>query len=394
MQPSEMVLISAADHLVEPPGVFADHLPGALAARGPRLTEGANGAWAWVLDGVDLGAPGAGLRTSLPAPPEGPEGYAGLAPELYDPAARLRAMDAGGVYASVSFPTSRAFTASLLRQVPDRALAAAVVSAYNDWQVDAWCAAVPGRLVPLAMLPAWDVEAAVAEIARVAAKGVTAVGFPEMPYAADLPGFSTDHWDPLLAAVCDHDLVLCLQVAAPADGQPPGAPPNPFATQNDLVAPQLAASACTDLIVSGVFNRFPSLRVAMSQGGIGWVPFLLDRIDLHQQNQVWSGLDLGGRTGTEVFQQHFLCSFVTDPSSLYLRKRIGPDVIAWQAAYPSIETTWPDAPELLHGELLAAGASDEEIDAISRGNAARFLRLAEPADRAAVTAGALRDPSA
>ncbi|GAA1866990.1 amidohydrolase family protein [Pseudonocardia ailaonensis] len=391
MHPSEMVLFSAADLLVEPATVFADHLPAGLAGRGPRLAPRPDGTVVWTLGGVDLGAPGAGLRFAGPAPEtEGPPGYAGLAAALHDPVARLRAMDAGGVHAAVSFPTSRAFTASLLRRVPDRALSAAVVSAYNDWQVDGWGAAAPGRLVPLALLPAWDVEAAVAEVVRVAARGVTAVAFPELPHVADLPGFATDHWDRLLRAVCDHDLVLCLQPAPPAEEPVAGAPFNPFASQSDLVTPQLAAAACTDLIVSGVFSRFPGLRVAMSQGGIGWIPFLLDRIDLHQRNQVWSGLDLGGRTGTEVFQQHFLSSFVTDPSSLYLRERIGPDVIAWQAAFPAPEGTWPRSAELVHGELLAAGATDPEIDAITGGNAARFFRVGPPADRAAATVGALR----
>lgn len=387
-----MTLVSVADHVVEPATVFAEHFPQGLAHRAPQLRSPADGGATWVLDGVPLGMPGGRLRL-LPTPPgdgapaDATPGYAHLPAAAYDPDARLRAMDANGVLASSGLPTLAAFTDVALRHVADRALAASVVSAYNDWQVDGWAAGRAGRLVPLAVLPVWDVDASVAEVARVAARGVGTVAFPETPSSVDLPGFATEHWDPLLGAICDHGMAVHLQPPLGPElphplGAASGALFNPFTTQGDLVAPQLAAAACTDLLVSGVLGRFPDLRIVMSQGGIGWIPFLLDRIDLHLRNQVWSGLDLGGLTGTELFRRHFLCAFVTDSSSLFLRERIGVGSIAWQSAFPSADSTWPNSPELLLGELAAAQASDAEVAAIAWSNACQFLRLDAVAARA------------
>jgi predicted TIM-barrel fold metal-dependent hydrolase len=406
MEASELTLVSAADQLVEPPTLFADHFPAGLADRAPRLVEGARGTLTWVVEGVELGVPGAGLRTvRLPGPGEGPPaGYESLSPALYDVNARVAAMDVNGVFAAPNFPTLGGLAGARLHEVADPALAAAVVSAYNDWQLDGWAAAAPGRLIPLGRLPVWDLDAAVAEVKRVSARGMTVLAFPDMPHSAGLPSFSTDHWDPLLRAVSDAGVALCLEKAQVAetldrpdlDERPADAPFNPFAAQAELVAPQLAATVCTDLIVSGVLNRFPTLRIVTSQGGIGWIPFLLDRIDHHIENQVWLGLDLGGGTGTDVFRAHFVSSFVTDPSSLYLRDRIGIESIAWQSAFPSTDSTWPSSPELLASELAAAGIDDEEAGAITWRNASRVFGF-DPfrsVDSARATVGALRAQAA
>jgi hypothetical protein len=158
------------------------------------------------------------------------------------------------------------------------------------------------------------------------------------------------------------------------------------------MSPQLSAVACTDLMVGGVFNKFPDLKVAMSEGGIGWIPFLLDRVDLHMRNQTWAGLDLGGLNGTDIFRRNFLGCFITNPSSLELRHRIGIESIAWECDYPHSDSTWPRSPEILHAELEAAGVPAEERHLIGWKNACRFFDfdpfVAIPQEKA--TVGALR----
>jgi predicted TIM-barrel fold metal-dependent hydrolase len=143
----------------------------------------------------------------------------------------------------------------------------------------------------------------------------------------------------------------------------------------------------------GPIRNFPGLRVAMSEGGTGWVPFYLDRLDRHYKNQVWRRLDFGGKLPSEVFKEHFLTCFITDPSALKLRYDIGVDTIAWELDYPHSDSTWPEAPEFLWAELQHAGVVDrEEIDMITWKNAARFFRWdpfqSIPKDEANV--GALR----
>jgi hypothetical protein len=150
----------------------------------------------------------------------------------------------------------------------------------------------------------------------------------------------------------------------------------------------------SDLMVAGVFRRFPELKVAMSEGGIGWIPFYLDKLDRHVVNQSWTGVqvDRDGRTPTEVFREHVLGCFITDESALRLRDRIGVDGIAWECDYPHSDSTWPHGPELLMDECRSAGLSDDEVHQITWQNACRFFRLdpfgGRPLEEASV--GALR----
>jgi hypothetical protein len=152
-------------------------------------------------------------------------------------------------------------------------------------------------------------------------------------------------------------------------------------------------TACAEWLWSGYAVRHPELKVAMSEGGIGWIPFLLDRIDLHMRNQTWAGLDLGGLNGTELWRRNFLGCFITNPSSLQLRHRIGVDTISWECDYPHSDSTWPQSPEILHADLEGASVSDEERHLISWQNACRFFDFdpfaSIPKEHA--TVGALRE---
>ena len=120
---------------------------------------------------------------------------------------------------------------------------------------------------------------------------------------------------------------------------------------------------------------FPDLKVALSEGGIGWIPFYFDRIDRHFENQAWlhHGDDFGGKLPSEVFREHILACYITDPSGLLLRDRIGIDIIAWECDYPHTDTTWPESPEFAWKEFQEAGCTDEEIHKITWENACRFF---------------------
>jgi predicted TIM-barrel fold metal-dependent hydrolase len=161
-----------------------------------------------------------------------------------------------------------------------------------------------------------------------------------------------------------------------------------------IMSPQLTALTMTDLFIAGVFRRFPRLRVALSEGGIGWIPFYLDKMDRHVVNQAWTNtrVDDKGSTPTDAFREHVLACFISDPSALLLRDRIGVDVIAWECDYPHSDSLWPTAPEEAHEEFVGAGLTDTEIDKITHVNACRFFDFDPfatiPKERA--TVGALR----
>jgi len=225
------------------------------------------------------------------------------------------------------------------------------------------------------VIPHFDIERSVAEIHRLASKGCRAVSVPEAPYGIGLPSFASGHWDPVFRALLDTNMVPCMHIGG-AFGlirRPSDVPPLP----DDIIilAPQVMAITTTDIILGGLLQRFPDLRFALSEGGIGWVPFYLDRLDRHVTNQSWTHLDKlpNGKTPSETWREHFLACFITDPSALRLRDRMGVETLAWECDYPHSDCTWPNSPEMLFGDLQAAGCSVDEIDAITWKNVARFF---------------------
>jgi predicted TIM-barrel fold metal-dependent hydrolase len=391
VNPDDLILVSIDDHVVEPPDMFQRHMPERYRDEAPHV-EHIDGVDRWFFQGQECGPLGIGAVVTWPKHEwdMDPVAFAEMRPGAYDVHDRVRDMNVNGVLASMCFPTFPGFAGTWLAQAGDTRLSAIAVAAYNDWHIDEWCGAYAGRFIPLAIAPLGDFDAVVREIRRVADKGCTAMSFPEVPYGAGLPGFYGDEWDKVFAALCDVDMAICMHIGGAFRLLP--RPEGATTDQLIIMSPQLSALAATDLIASGTLTRFPDLKIAMSEGGIGWIPFFLDRLDRHLENQTWTGLDLGGFTGTELFRKHFLGCFITDPSALRIADRIGLDAIAWECDYPHSDSTWPHSPELLLAECESAGLDDRAISKMTWENACRFFRFDPFAHttREEATVGALR----
>jgi hypothetical protein len=157
-----------------------------------------------------------------------------------------------------------------------------------------------------------------------------------------------------------------------------------------VLACQISPLAVQDLLWGPAMRTYPDLKFAWSEGGIGWIPFYLDRCDRHYTNQRWLRRDFGGRLPSDVFRDHSLACYVTDPTSLKLRHEIGIDIIAWECDYPHSDCFWPDAPERVWDELKRAGADDSDINKITWQNSVRFFNwdpfAVVPRDQASVGA--------
>ena len=146
--------------------------------------------------------------------------------------------------------------------------------------------------------------------------------------------------------------------------------------QRIMMSPQMSAVATVDYIAgAGVLRRFPTLKIAMSEGGVALDPVLLDRMDFTLVNQAWSDIDIGAPTATEIFRRNFLACFIQDPTALHLWERIGIDNISWECDYPHSDTSWPSSPESLYGQLQSVGFTDQQMDKIGWQNACRFFRF-------------------
>ena len=236
-------------------------------------------------------------------------------------------MDAGGVLASMNFPSFPTFTARVFAS-EDPDLSLALVRAYNDWHIDEWCGAHPGRFIPMAVPVIWDPSETADEIRRTAAKGCHSLSFTENPAALGYPSFHDEYWDPVWKACCDTGTVLSIHLGSSGRLSIPAvdSPPDVMIT----LQPMNIQSAAADLLWSRVLKNFPDLRVALSEGGTGWIPYFLDRVDrTFEMHHAWTLQDFGGRLPSEVFREHFLTCFISDP------------VGRRAAATGSASTTWP-----------------------------------------------------
>jgi predicted TIM-barrel fold metal-dependent hydrolase len=391
----DMVLVSVDDHVIEPPDAFVRHFPERLKSRAPVIRS-VDGADVWFWEGRRYPSIGLNAVVGRPRSEYGmePNSYEQMRAGCHDVKARVDDMNVNGVLGSICFPTFPGFAGHVFgaAAVADPEIALAAVRAYNDWHVHDWCGAAPGRFIAMALLPLWDVPATVAEIKRMAALGVHAVSFPDNPSLVGLPSLHNAHWEPVWKALSDHEIVLNCHIGtgARAAHASDETPIDAWIT----TMPMSIANSAADWLHGSFWQRYPNLRMALSEGGIGWIPFYLDRVDRHYGNQQWlhHDEDFGGKLPSEVFRDHILACYITDPSGLELRNRIGIDIIAWECDYPHTDTTWPESPEFAWNELQGAACTDDEIHKITWQNATRFFDwdpfTHTPKDQA--TVGALR----
>ena len=372
MNVDDMIIVSIDDHTIEPPDLFDARVPDKYKDRAPKLLRDENGFDHWVFEGKDVATVGLNATVSWPKEEWGfnPCSLAEMRPGAYRIDERVRDMDRNGVLASMCFPSMPGFSGGRLQEADDKDLALVILQAYNDWHLDEWCGSHPGRFIPLAIGPGWDMDAMVAEVKRVAAKGFRAISMPELPHVQGLPTYQSDYWDPFWTVVSDEDIVVCLHIGQGLDAIDMG--PDLAMDNYMVLSTQVSVLCVQDLLWGPAMRKYPDLKIAFSEGGIGWIPFLMDRIDRHYVNQRWLGQDFGGKMPSEVFREHSLACFISDPTSLKLSEEIGIDIIAFETDYPHSDSLWPDAPEFLLAQCEGAGLSDEDIDKISWKNVARF----------------------
>jgi predicted TIM-barrel fold metal-dependent hydrolase len=389
----DMIMVSVDDHLVEPPDLFDNHIPERYRNVAPRIKKNADGSDVWEFQGSII--PNIGLNAVAGRPREEygiePTSFDEIRPGCYQIADRIKDMDAGGILGSMCFPSFPGFCGRLFAAAEDKDLALAVLRAYNDWHVDEWCGAAPGRFIPMGLPVLWDPQLAADEVRRLARKGVHSVTFTENPATLGYPSFHSGHWDPLWQALVDDDVVLSIHLGS--SGQlaftAADAPIDVLIT----LQPMNICSAAADLLWSRVIKKYPTIKIALSEGGTGWIPYFIDRLDrTYEMHHRWTGQDFGGKLPSEVFREHFLTCFISDPVGVQLRHQIGIENIAWELDYPHSDSSWPTGPEELHAVADAFGAPDEDLDRITHQNAMRWYSYDPFAHvpRAEATVGALR----
>ena len=368
----DVQIISVDDHVIEHRTVWQDRLPEKFKEEGPRNVRDDEGRDVWWFEGEPHYNVGLNAVAGKPREEYGldPVSYDHMRKGCYDPQARLEDMDVDGIHAQLCFPSFPGFAGSTFFAANDKDLATACVVAYNDWMIDEWCAAMPGRQIPLALVPFWDITATVRETERVAAKGAKGVSFTEAPHALGLPSFHTDHWDPFLAVAAEAGMPLSLHFGS--GGAPAVAPGAPFTAAIALFG--LNSQMCTiDLVNSRIFERFPALKVALSEGGIGWMPYILERADYTwERHRYYTGMADSLRP-SELFRRNIFGCFIYDDAGLANIDRIGENNIMFEGDYPHSDSNWPNSRQMLAKSL--ADIADPVAGKIAEGNARRVYNF-------------------
>jgi predicted TIM-barrel fold metal-dependent hydrolase len=374
------LLISTDDHVVEPPETFEGRMPAAYADRTPKIVE-KDGEQFWLLEDQLLG--NMGLNAVAGRPPsewtDEPQRFEDLRPGCYQIDARIKDMDLNGIYASLNFPSRVAgFGGARFSELKDPAFGLACVRAWNQWHLEEWAAPYPERIIPLQVPWLQDPVLAGEEIRANAGLGFKAVSFPEFPVNLGLPSVSSKHWDPFLQACAETETVICLHTGSSSGRMTAVERDAPGGVHVSLF-PASALVSAINWLWSGAPSRFPGLKIMMAEGGIGWVPMMLDRLDymVGHAGQAFPEGWQGDASPAEVLQRNFYHAVFSDPSTLPMRERIGLDHITIEADFPHADGTWPNSQP--HFAAMLADLPEADAKKIAHQNAARLFRHPLPA---------------
>ena len=392
-------IISVDDHVVEPATVWTDRLPAKFHDVGPRVVR------APVKELSFIG----GKFTAVPAEPGDPgepvdwwfyedlrrplirldsavgfdrddvtlKGitYDDMRPGSFAVKERLEDMDVNGVEASLCFPTFPRFCGQTFHEASDKELALLCVQAYNDWMVEEWCGPSGGRLLPLVLVPLWDPALAAAEVRRNADRGVHAVCFSEIPSNLGLPSIHDrdGHWLPFFDACNETGTTINMHIGS-GSKMPSTSADAPPAVGSTLTFANCCFSM-VDWLMSGLFTQFSDLKIAYSEGQIGWIPYILERADtVWRENRGWGGIaDKVFEPPSELFARHIYGCFFDDPFGLRSIDAIGVDNVTYESDYPHSDSTWPHTAKLAAEQT--AGLSDDVVYKVLRGNAIEMLSI-------------------
>ncbi|WP_327152117.1 amidohydrolase family protein [Nocardia sp. NBC_01329] len=388
-------IISVDDHIVEPAHLWQTWLPKKYREHGPRVERRGIGeirhvgggryeqtfdpdgpmADCWVFEDLVYihKRHVAGVGFSREEMTMTPMTYDEMRPGCYDPAERTKDMLANHVDGSLSFPTFPRFCGQTFTENSDRELGLECIKAYNNYMVEEWCGDSNGVLIPLIIVPLWDAELAAAEVRRNAERGVHAVCFSEIPAHLGLPSIHSGFWDPFFLACEETSTTINMHIGSSSRM------PATSADAPDGVAATLSfnnsMTSLADWLFSGKLVQFPDLKIAYSEGQIGWLPYLLERADtVWEEHRAWVGRDgITPEPPSEYFRRNVFGCFFKDYHGIASRDVIGIDNITFETDYPHTDSTWPESKAVAEKHLL--GLSDEEKYKILRGNAIRMLNL-------------------
>jgi predicted TIM-barrel fold metal-dependent hydrolase len=390
MPDTALRIVDVDTHLSEPPNLWLDHAPPGLRDRVPQIKE-LDGRRSWVIDGdkpIGLGAnPYSAVRKDrskiLDVDDFAPMTYETVHPGSYDVAERLAEMDRCGVWAQIVYPNILGFGGQACAKV-DAGLRLACVQIYNDATAQMQRASGE-RLFPMALLPWWNLEAAVAETERAHGLGLRGININSDPHThlgedgQPIPDLASPHWDPLWEACQALDMPVNFHIGASEQSMDwigvQGWPSMHHALRGALSGSMLFFNngrVMANIIFSGLLDRFPKLKFVSVESGIGWIPFLLESLDHQLLEMAGNHAGKFGKKPSEYFASNFYGCFWFEKADIsHTIRRVGVDNCMFESDFPHPTCLFPV--DDVEGRL--AGLTGAERAKVLSGNACRVYNL-------------------
>jgi predicted TIM-barrel fold metal-dependent hydrolase len=384
----DLRIIDVDAHITEPPDLWTRNAPAAFADRVPRVIE-VDGATMWSVDGVIIGrALGSSVvrRDGVKVPGFGFMQWTGddIAEASYDMEARLAVLDELGIWAQVLYPNVAGFGAQKFGEIDDPELRRLCATLYNDAMVEIQEES-GGRLIPMALMPWWDVDASIAEVERAAANGLRGVNMCSDPHARGAPDLGERAWDPFWAACAEHDLPVNFHIGA-SDTSLTWFGTSPWPSQDDERKLAIGsammylsnARILANLVFSGVLERFPTVKFVSVESGIGWIPFFLESLDYQLHESAPSVVESLSMLPSEYFRRQLYGCFWFEANALRpVIDALGPEHILFETDYPHPTCLYPEP--LAWVERALEGFDDTTVRRLLQDNAADLYKVSLPA---------------
>ena len=363
----EAKLISADSHVLEPPDLWLSRVPEKFKGRAPRMISLEQGD-AWIIEGamdpINFGLNQCG---GLPAEERSPWiRWEDCRKGGHDPAARLQEIDQDKVDIEILYPTPRVGLSLWWNRI-DPEFHIAMIRAYNDW-LSEFCSYAPDRLRGLAIMPNVGVDAAIAEMHRaLKLPGISGVNIGQYPHGGlEISPDDDRFWAAAQEAESSVNIHVSFATEAPGEH-------HRLRVSGEfrfLDAP----NRVLQFMRSGVFDRFPDLNLVFSEVDCGWVPYMIERLEIMYQRGAPGSRQRSNKLNPKsYFGKNIFWAYITDHFGVEVRHKIGVSQIMWSSDYPHGATDWPNSWDTINADF--AGVPEEERDLILAGNAARVYHL-------------------
>jgi len=385
-------VVDADTHIVEVGDLWTSRAPASLRDHVPHVEE-VDGAPTWVMEGTPLGwaykgtvISAAGDKTETVVAYTDWRDLDDIHAGAYLVDARLAVMDAAGIYAQVVFPNNVGLGGqSVAMASTDRSLLNTCIEIYNDWSAEIMEQS-GGRMLPMAVMPAWNVDDCVREAKRAKRMGFRGVNITADPSDQGAPDLADPVWDPLWATLEELELPIHFHIG---NSQTSMSFFEKYAWGSHSEGMQLAicgtmlflgnARSVVNIIGSGMLERHPGLQVVSVESGVGWIPFVLEALRYEMIENAPRDLPKLPLTPMEYFQRQMYATTWFEHADLpSVVERVGEDRILFESDFPHPTCLYPDPLQLAakHMEALTPIARAKILGA----NACRLYKIDVPDD--------------